>query len=378
MKIIIGADFIPTKSNIQNFNRENIAKIVDSEIIKLIHSADYKIFNLEAPITEQLNPIEKCGPVFSIPKSCIEGYESFNIDLFTLANNHIYDQGDVGVENTIRILTENNISFLGISKSTDELEDGYIAEVGNKKIGIYACCEHEFSVANKNQRGATPFNEAETYIRISRLSAICDFVIVLYHGGKEHYRFPSPNLQTVCRGFVNNGANLVICQHSHCIGCEEFYNDERIIYGQGNFLFDNSKNPHWQTGLLIELSDDFELNYIPVVKAGNGVRLASKDEADKIMSDFFARSKYIENESHIYTEYEHLAEKNIDGFLLALNGHRSFVYRILNKVLFKRLDKYKIKKYGKKELLMIKNLIECETHRELLIKGIDSKLDNIK
>ena len=66
----------------------------------------------------------------------------------------------------------------------------------------------------------------------------CDYTIVLYHGGKEYYRYPSPNLQRVCRYMIEKGTDLVICQHSHCIGCEENYLSGKIVYGQGNFIFD--------------------------------------------------------------------------------------------------------------------------------------------
>ena len=36
---------------------------------------------------------------------------------------------------------------------------------------------------------------------------------------------------------AENGADVVICQHSHCIGCYEEYQGCYILYGQGNFHF---------------------------------------------------------------------------------------------------------------------------------------------
>ena len=33
------------------------------------------------------------------------------------------------------------------------------------------------------------------------------------------------------------GADVVLCQHSHCIGCYEQYEGAHILYGQGNFHF---------------------------------------------------------------------------------------------------------------------------------------------
>lgn len=111
----------------------------------------------------------------------------------------------------------------------------------------------------------------------------CDIAIVLYHGGKEHYRYPSPNLQRICRKIVDKGADLVICQHSHCIGCEEKWNSGVIVYGQGNFLFDNSNSEFWKTGLLVVLDFDktmkqTSVSYVPIIKRDNVVRKALNED----------------------------------------------------------------------------------------------------
>ncbi|MFP3360883.1 CapA family protein, partial [Planococcus sp. SIMBA_143] len=85
-------------------------------------------------------------------------------------------------------------------------------------------------------------------------------------GGKEHYRYPSPYLQKICRKFVEKGADIVICQHSHAVGCFEEYHNSTIIYGQGNFVFDNSNIEFWQTSILVDINikDGITIDYIPI------------------------------------------------------------------------------------------------------------------
>ena len=131
--------------------------------------------------------------------------------------------------------------MLGVGENKTISAKPFVLSVSNKKIGVYACTEHEFSIAEDNKPGANPFDPLESFDHVSNLKKDCDYVIVLYHGGKEHYRYPSPMLQRVCRKFVEKGAGLVICQHSHCIGCEEKYLDGTIVYGQGNFIFNTHK-----------------------------------------------------------------------------------------------------------------------------------------
>ena len=91
-------------------------------------------------------------------------------------------------------------------------------------------------------------------------------VIVLYHGGLEKYRYPSPQLRRVCRKFVEKGADLVVCQHSHSVGCMEAFGGGNIVYGQGNLLFARYGGEHWNTGLLIGLdTGDMRLDRKSVV-----------------------------------------------------------------------------------------------------------------
>lgn len=147
-----------------------------------------------------------------------------------------------------------------------EARKPYIIELDGLKIGIYACAEHEFSIATENASGANPFDPLESLDHVQGLSDKCDYVIVLYHGGKEHYRYPSPYLQKACRKMAEKGADLVVCQHSHCIGCFEEYEKSTIIYGQGNFIFDHSESEFWQTSLLVKIviDDGPHISYIPI------------------------------------------------------------------------------------------------------------------
>ena len=144
---------------------------------------------------------------------------------------------------------------------------------------------------------------------IQELKSKCDYVIVLYHGGNEHYRYPSPHLQKVCRKIAEKGADLVICQHSHCIGCYEKYRGSIIVFGQGNFIFDRYENDYWQTSLLIKVSVDggFNVEYIPVRKVGNVIRLADEKDANEIMDAFQRRSSEILQEGFIEQQYRKLA-----------------------------------------------------------------------
>lgn len=372
MNILIGADLVPTKSNMKYFENKDIEKLVDNDLLKILKKADYRIFNLEIPLVDNETSINKCGPNLIASTKSGLGIKALGVDFLTLANNHILDQGKNGLNSTLKVLKELNISFAGVGNTIEGAAKPFVFEIENKKIGIYCCAEQEFSIVSKNNAGANLFDPLESFDHIQNLKKEVDYVIVLYHGGKEHYRYPSPYLQKVCRKIVEKGGDLVICQHTHCIGCKEKWKKGIIIYGQGNFLFDNDESEFWQTSLLINIKDNFEIEYIPILRDGFSVKLADEKSKSDILNKFYKRSKEIKKEKFIEEKYEMFGKKSINNYLYSLSGINRWLKGI-DKYIFKG---FFIRSYfNKKKLLTIQNYIECEAHRELLIKGLKNRIE---
>lgn len=377
MQLLIAGDLVPTKSNIHLFNSAEINKLLGEDLLNVWEEADERIINLEAPITDIDEPILKFGPNLRIPSSAISGIVALKPSLFALANNHILDQGSKGLESTIDILNKNNISYVGVGNNLKESSRGKIIEKNNIKIGIYNCAENEFTIATDNESGANPFDPLESLTHIKELKEVCNYVIVLYHGGKEEYRYPSPYLQKICRKIVESGSDLVICQHSHCIGCFEEYNKSTIIYGQGNFIFDDCDNEFWKTSLLVRLviEDNLKIEYIPIIKDKNVIRLAQGSEKNEIMRSFIKRSKEITSINFVQDKYNEYAKEKKDSYLRNFSDLNKWILRIDRYLLKGKLLNYK---YNYKKFLMLQNYIECEAHRELILTFLKEKNSNKK
>lgn len=373
MELIIAGDLVPTKVNIELFNKGDLNGLLGENLLSLWNSVDIKIFNLEAPLTDIVDPIDKCGPNLIAPTSTIKGIKALNPSLITLANNHILDHGVSGLKSTQNLLKENKIQYSGVGDNLSQASKPFIIEKDGINIGIYTCAENEFTIATKNKPGANPFDPLESLDHIQELKSKCDYVIVIYHGGKELYRYPSPYLQKVCRKMIQKGANLVLCQHSHCIGCHEVYEGANIIYGQGNFIFNKHDNEFWNSSLLINIEYKTEprIKYIPIIRNDYGVQLATGQVKDEILEAFEKRSENILQEDFVEERYKEFAKPALDTYLRALSGVGKWK---------SRLDRYLLKgkliknKYHKHQLMAIQNYIECEAHRELLITGLKDKI----
>jgi poly-gamma-glutamate synthesis protein (capsule biosynthesis protein) len=376
MKILIAGDLVPTEKNKELFIDGDLISLMGNDLFSIWENTEFKICNLETPISDEAEPIEKKGPNLKASMNTINGIKKLAPNLIVLANNHILDQGVKGLDSTIKALRDNNIEFIGAGKNIYDASKPYIIENKGLKIGIYSCAEHEFSIATKETPGANLFDPLESLDHIQKLKKECDYVFVLYHGGKEHYRYPSPYLQKVSRKIVEKGADLVVCQHSHCIGAYENYNNSTIIYGQGNFIFNKHDNEYWNNSILIDVNiqDSMKVDFIPIVTTGKGIRLANVEEKRDILMNFFKRSEEILEEGFIEKKYNEFARKSIDNYLRKLFGFGKWKSRIDRKLFGGFLLR---KKSNKENLLAIQNYIECEAHRELLLKGIKARRNDL-
>ena len=374
MSILIGADIVPVASNKKLFQDAKTEKLIGKRLQTVLAKADYRIFNLEVPLTDTAQPIKKHGPNLIASPTCAKGLKALGVDLLTIANNHIMDQGIQGLYSTTQALANTSISYVGGGRDLDEAKKPFFFSVGEKCYGIYACSEHEFSIAGEGKPGANPFDSLESLDHVAQMRERCDYIIVLYHGGKEYYRYPSPHLQRVCRKLVEKGANLVICQHSHCIGCMEEYLKGTIVYGQGNFLFDGADNEYWNSSLLIEVNRDATISFIPIKKQGYGVRLAVDSEADEILNGFISRSEEIKKAGVVEAYYNEFAQKSISNYIWYFSGKKSnYLFRILNRLSGNQLQEIFARHYLERNGIAMRNYIECEAHRELVLEGLKQK-----
>ncbi len=296
MKLLFAADLVPTKVTEELFVNADI-KALFGDIEALIKSADRTIVNLECALTHSENAIKKFGPNLKADPKCINGIKAVGITDLVLSNNHVFDFGCEGLVETMKTLDEAGMPYTGLGENDTDSRKPYFIELEGKKICIINVCEHEYTYATPTRMGANPFDPFITMQDIRSAKAQSDYVIVVYHGGKEHCAYPSPRLRNLCHEMVFCGADVVLTQHSHCIGCYEEFEGGHILYGQGNFNFvypkTSIKSPGWYTSLITEvvIDDGVKVKFHPIVATDTGCDMARGEKANEIMTAFEARNK---------------------------------------------------------------------------------------
>src|SRR5664280_1724310 len=142
--IIIGGDLAPTRSNYSLFTEGNIKALIDDKLLSVLQSADHRIFNLELPLTDIEKPISKDGPNLLAPVSTLNGIKLLNPTILGLANNHILDHDEQGLNMTIEQLSANNIGWVGAGKDLANAAKPVFIENCESKRGITECAENEY------------------------------------------------------------------------------------------------------------------------------------------------------------------------------------------------------------------------------------------
>ncbi len=291
MKTLFVGDICPTKYTEEAFAAADM-KTLFNDTLSIFKNRDFVFANLECAITESENRIKKFGPNLKAPRNTAKVLKNLGVSVTGLSNNHVFDFGKEGALDTVKALCSEGIDYTGFGDNYADSKKNYIFEKDGEKICIIAVCEHEYSYALEDRMGSRPFDEFETLEDIRAAKSECDRVIVIYHGGKEQCHYPSPRLVRACRAMARAGADLILGQHSHCIGVYELYEGAHILYGQGNFHFvSTSKYDNWNTGLAVCYDTKTgKIEFIPVKQKEDftGIALVEGDEKANVMARFKA------------------------------------------------------------------------------------------
>ena len=295
MKILILGDVVPTFVTDPLFKNKDVETLF-GDSVSIFKGNDVNFVNLECALTESDTAIKKFGPNLKGCPETAEVFASVGVNVCGISNNHVYDFGQQGATDTIEALEKNGIRHTGFGRNYADSRRDLILEFDGERVAVIAVCEHEYSYALPDRMGSRPYDEA-TFADIIKAKNEYGHVIVIYHGGKEFCRYPSPRLRRLCRAMVDCGADAVICQHSHCVGCYEEYNGSHILYGQGNAHF---VKPHkqecWRDGLAVRYDTvSRKMEFVCLAVNENGIELAKGDRLAEIENGFAERNAELQD-----------------------------------------------------------------------------------
>ncbi len=379
-RIVIAGDLLPSGKNQKLFEEGNAKAIFGEKIIDLFNNADFSIFNLEGPLTDSNKAMEKTGPVIKSSKDCIKGIKGLGVKAVALANNHIIDYQKDGFCDTVKLLEDNGIDYLGAGENLSTIKKSISLLLGNKRICIYNVSEMFYNIPSASTAGANIYDEYVVCNDIKELKQSHDYLIVIYHGGTEEFPYPTPLLRQHFHRMADCGADFITAQHTHCIGCFENYKNAYLLYGQGNFLFARMKKDITKHGLITEIV----LSESGVDIIQHAVSVSSDDvvryDAPQDLTMFYKRSDELKDEVMIPKKYYQFCYNSAiikDRFLDSFRGD-SLYYRLIKQLPGKLYKKHLLEKYNREQLMRISKCMEIERYAENMFACVQYMMENNK
>jgi poly-gamma-glutamate synthesis protein (capsule biosynthesis protein) len=365
IKLLFSGDFAPLIP---------VEKITDnhfSGLTEIFDATDLRITNLEAPLTNSQIPIGKTGPSIKADPVTISLLKKAKVNIACLANNHIFDYGEQGIEDTVGTCKRNNIDTMGIVSMKDGRDHWLVKTLKGKRIGFLNYCEHEFSVREKGLTGACGYDPVDAYYDINHLKPIVDYLIVIYHGGNEYYPLPRPDLKKDFHYLADLGADALIGHHTHVFSGYEIYNNKPLIYSLGNFFFPYEGEPEsWYEGILCQLLIDnvIELKLYPVLqcKDGYNVKITKSESANSILNQIKQLSRIIENNEELEKRWNDYVCSTGEGL------SRKILYSSKIDKILAGIPLFKTYFNNNKQRISILNILRCSSLRQLLIDDLNS------
>lgn len=231
----------------------------------VLRTGDVVVGQVEVPYTTR--GVERSSDVpapASDPRN-LTALANAGFHVATLAGNHVFDAGEMGVRDTIHHLLDLGIHTTGAGMNIDEARRPVIVERKGVRFGFlsYNCVGPRDSWAMRNKPGcayvqilthyeldhATPggppaiytFAEPESLEAmeddIRNLRRLCDVLVVALHKGIGHVPAKLAMYEKqVSRAAIEAGADLILGHHAHILRGIEFYKGKPIFHGLGNFV----------------------------------------------------------------------------------------------------------------------------------------------
>jgi poly-gamma-glutamate synthesis protein (capsule biosynthesis protein) len=232
------------------------------------------IANLEGPIPNIHTPTPINGFSFSFPASAPRALREGGVSAVSLANNHMFDKGRSGYEQTKSALDVEGVMHFGGYTPTEG--DYFETKLGATTIIIYGITMI-----------ATGWDEAQALDVTKKLRREHPgaHLVTFIHWGDE-YKTQNIYQRAFAHALIDDGVDTIIGSHPHIIQGIETYQGKPIFYSLGNFIFDQYWRSDLEDGLAVKLSTEgafYVYELVPIRSTRSVPSIATSTQRERIL-----------------------------------------------------------------------------------------------
>ena len=207
----------------------------------VLSSSDFIIGNLECMAKGEQGENMHKKPRLTTTVETLNYLNTLNVNMVSLAHNHIYDHLEDGFLKTTVFLENNKIDFLGASLKKEKVDDPKILTLKGINIGFlnFVTDDTNPNLPLDAEVFLNVFNLERAIANIKLLKKKVNQIVLLLHwGGRvEGGLYPDFDQPKIAKKLIDAGVDLIIGHHSHTIQPYEIYKGKYIFYSLGNFCF---------------------------------------------------------------------------------------------------------------------------------------------
>jgi poly-gamma-glutamate capsule biosynthesis protein CapA/YwtB (metallophosphatase superfamily) len=245
-------------------------------ISAVLQQADFAALNLETSVTRRGTPQPKTYHFRTTP-AAFTAIRNAGVNLVTMANNHVEDYGQIGLDDTIAAAKASGLPYIGIGPNAATAWAPYVATIKDTKvafIGVSQVAQLASSWVATNSRAgeANAINLRRTLNAIRAAKRLASVVVVFMHWGTEGQSSPDSNQLALAPQLAAAGATIIVGSHAHVLQGSGWLHNTFVAYGMGNFLW-------WEhsystaTGVLeltLHANRPLTARFIPAVVSNSG------------------------------------------------------------------------------------------------------------
>lgn len=228
-------------------NRGNdINQAFDQGLLEQMRNADIFMINNEFTFTSRGTPTVNKKFTFRANPGNVSMYEEMGADIVSVANNHIYDYGEISLLDTLDTLEQAEIPYVGAGRNLQEAMTPVYYIANGMKIAFVSATQIERNgtpdtkEATQDSAGVLRcMNPDNLLLVIEEAKKNSDYVILYIHWGTESQEAIDWLQEQQAPIYAQAGVDLIIGDHPHCLQKMDSVEGVPVIYSLGNFWFNS-------------------------------------------------------------------------------------------------------------------------------------------
>ena len=296
---------------------------------ELTDRVDIAVANLECSVFPPGRPAN----IMAMAADDAEVLPDLGFDVYCLANNHIKDYGPDVLCHTREFLEQRGLRALGAGSDITQAQRPLMLHHQGVSLAILNVTDASTYQAGSDEPGVAPLCPRTLRHTLGHLRHQADWVIVCIHADMEFSNLPAPWKLRLSRQLIDQGADIIIHHHPHCLQGIERYRHGLIACSLGNFVFQLHGNPYLQqrpgaleqTGFLeitatLDEQGDKQLDYhfIPLQAAeDNSIVRSAGDDARQILDNMAHYSCQLQSPGNLARAFHRRCRQEMRHSLLS-------------------------------------------------------------